>query len=276
MKKSYLSFWKSLGYVLLMSMAFCIMPGTVLGQGNTNVFIEVDLMKVKPGDDGKYVELEKNVWKPIHQERIKKGIIVGWVLYRVMYTGTDDKYNYATVNVYANPANLEHPYQGIDFTKIHPGKDINVEFEKTMKARKLVRSQVLSRVNYAYPGGGENSAPHNYIVVNYMKSIPGGDFLQVENELSKPTAEELVKSGEWAGWSVWSNFMPRGTSFESDYVTVDYYPNFSNLGSANYMQAFQKANPGKDWAEFIEKAGKSRNMVRTELWKIVDSAFAEQ
>jgi hypothetical protein len=252
------------------------MPGTVLGQENSNLVIVVDLMKVKPGEGENYVALEQSVWKPIHQERIKKGIIVGWVLYQVMFTGADDEYNYATVNVYANPANLENPYQESDYEKILPGKDINEEFEKTINTRTLVRSQVLSRSNYAYPGGGETAAPHKYITVNYMKSIPGGNLVQLENELSKPTAEELIKSGQWAGWSVWSNLFPRGSGMESDFVTVDYHPDFSKLASANYMQAFLKAHPGKEWTEFTEKIGNSRNMVRSELWKVIDSAFAEQ
>ena len=276
MKKNYLNFGKSMRYVLFICMAVGIMSGTGMAQGNANVLIEVDLMKVKPGDGGNYVELEQKVWKPIHQERINKGMLVGWVLYQVMYTGADDEYNYVTVNVYANPANLENPYQGIDFEKIHPGKDINKEFEKTMNTRTLVKKQLLSRANYAYPEGSENPAPHKYIVVNYMKTIPGGNFMQLENELAKPVSQELIKNGDWAGWTVWSNVFPRGTGMESNVVTVDYFADFSKIGSANYRQAFEKAHPGKEWSEFGEKVGNSRIMVRSELWKVIDSAFAEQ
>lgn len=276
MKKNYLNFGRSIGSMLLVCLVVSLFPKPCFAQQNTNLLIEVDLMKVNPGEEGNYVELEQKVWKPIHQERINKGLIVGWVLYKVMYSGANDEYNYATVNVYANPASLENSYQGIDFEKIHPGKDVNKEFEKTLNTRTIVRKQLLSRGNYAYPGGGESPGPHKYIVVNYMKTIPGGNFMQVENELAKPVSQELIKNGDWAGWSLWSNVFPRGTGMESNVVTVDYYPDFTKLGSMNYQEAFKKAHPDKEWSEFGEKIGNSRNMVRSELWKVIDSAIAGQ
>ena len=276
MKKNYLSFWRTASSVLIVCIVASFLPIKSMAQENSNLYIEVDLMKVKPGDEENYVELEQKVWKPIHQERINKGIIVGWVLYQVMYTGADDAYNYATVNVYANPENLENPYQGMTFKEIHPDKDLNNEIEKTINTRTLVRKQLMSRANYAYPNGGNNPAPHKYIVVNYMKTIPGGNFMQVENELAKPVSQELIKNGDWAGWSVWSNVFPRGTGMESNVVTVDYFSDFSKIGSANYRQAFGKAHPGKEWSEFGEKVGNSRIMVRSELWKVVDFVLAGQ
>ncbi len=274
MKKN-LNFWKFIVYGFLFSMAVGIMPGMVIAQENTNLLIEVGLMKVKPGDASNYVELEQKIWKPIHQERINQGKLVGWILYQVMYTGTDDPYNYATVNVYANPANLENRTQGIDVEKVHPGIDIQKEYEKTLKAREMVQVQLMSRANYAYPGGGQSPAPYKYIVVNYMKTIPGGNFMQVENELAKPVAQELIKNGDWAGWSVWSNVFPRGTGMESNIVTVDYFSDFSKVGAASYQEAFKKAHPDKDWSEFGEKVGNSRIMVRSELWKVIDFVLAE-
>lgn len=274
MKQNYLNFWKSMACVLIICMAVSFIPRIGVAQENT--LIEVGLMKVKPGDEEKYLELEQKAWKPIHQERINKGNLVGWILYEVMYSGADDAYNYVTINVYADPANLENPFQGIDFEKIHPGKDIDKLFKKTVNTRTQVRRQLLSRANYAYPEGSANPGPHKYIVVNYMKTIPGGNFMQLEEELAKPTSQELINNGDWAGWSVWSNVFPRGTGMESDVVTVDYFADFAKIGSANYMQAFEKAHPGKEWSDFGEKIGNARKMVRSELWKVIDSAFAGQ
>lgn len=275
MKKFYLHFWKSIAYVIVLCMVIGAIPKIVLAQQNQSLLIVVDLMKVKPGDEGKYIDLEQNIWKPIHQERINQGIIVGWMLYQVMYSGSGDSYNYATVNVYADPAKLETSYEGIDFEKIHSGKDINEVIKATLDSRTIVKEQLMSRVNYAYPGGGESPAPHKYIVVNYMKDLPGGNFVQIENEIAKPTAAELIKSGDWAGWSLWSNVFPSGSGMESNFVTVDYYPDFMKLTSANYMVAFEKAHPDKEWSEFMDKITNSRDMVRTELWRVIDAAFAE-
>lgn len=261
-------------YAILLVMAIGFAPFMGTAQ-ESNPLIVVELMKVNPENQASYVAMEQNIWKPIHKERINKGLIVGWVLYQVMYAGADDAYNYVTVNVYANPANLENPYQGMKFNDIHPDKDLNEELEKTAKLRTATRRQLMSRANFAYPEGSEGPADYQYIVVNYMKTLPGGNFMQVENELAKPVSQKLIENGNWAGWTVWSNVFPRGESMESNVVTVDYYPDFSTIATVNYRQAFEQAHPGKDWSEFTQKIGGSRNMVRSELWKIIDFAFAE-
>jgi hypothetical protein len=275
MKKSNLN-WMHTGLVLFICMSLGFLPEIVLAQENENLFIELDLMKVKPGDEGNYVELEQNLWKPIHRERINKGIIVGWILYQVMYTGADDAYNYATITAYSNPKKIENSYQGIEFEKIHPGKDMNKELEKTYTSRTLVQRQLMGRANYAHPEGSMAPGPHKYTVVNYMKTTPGSNFWQLENDVAKPISKELIKNGNWTGWTLWSNIFPGGTDMKSDAVTVDYYEDFSKIGSVNYRKAFEKAHPGKEWSEFAEKVGNSRSMVRTELWKVIDSEFAGQ
>jgi len=275
MKENYTKFWKSTVFIFITTMVVGFMPLEVMAQANTNLFAVVELMKVEPGQEANYIDLEQQIWKPIHQERVKQGKLVGWILYQVMYTGTNDIYNYATVNVYSDLKSMENPYDEIDFAKVHPGKDIDEEFNRTLNLRKLVKSQLISRVIYANPKGSGGPAPHKYIVVNYMKSKPGGNFIQIENELAKPTSQELVKNGNWAGWSLWSNVFPRGSGMESDFVTVDNYPDFSKLGSVNYTQAFEKANPGKKWADYADKFANSKEMVRSELWKVVDFVFAE-
>lgn len=274
MKKNNLKIWMYAGLACLMTMVAGIIPFAGHAQDN-NLYAVVEYMKVEPGQQNNYLELEQKIWKPIHQERIHQGKLVGWILYQVMYTGTDDPYNYATVNLYTNPANLENPYGEIDFAKVLPGKDMDAVFTKTENTRKLVKSQLISQVTYANPGGG-NAVPPKYSVINFMKSKPGGNLVQLENEVGKPTSEELIKSGMWVGWSFWSDVFPRGDGMESDFITVDNYPDFSKLGSADYMQAFVKANPGKDWSEFVNRAANARVMVRSELWKIVDSVFAGQ
>ena len=244
-------------------------------QENNNLFGLVDLMKVEQGNDQAYLDMEKNLWKPIHQERLKNGKILGWVLYRVWFKGANDDYNYVTVTLYDNPANVENPFEGIELADIHPGMEANDFMEKTNSSRKLVQSRLMQQVNTAFPDGGQSAAPFKYLVVNYMKPTPGSAFLEFENEHAKPIHEELVKSGEWAGWSVWANIFPRGTSEPYRFVTVDYYSDFSKMGTADYMGAFKKAHPDEDWDKYAETVGKSREMVLSELWEVVDRVMPE-
>lgn len=244
-------------------------------QENNNLFGLVDLMKVEQGNDEKYLDVESNLWKPIHQERVKNENIVGWILYRIWFKGANDDYNYATITLYDNPVNLENPYENIQLSNIHPDMELTDFVEKTNASRKLMQSRFIQQVNSAYPDGGQTAAPFKYMVVNYMKPTPGSAFLEIENEKAKPIHEELVKSGEWAGWSVWANIFPRGTNESHQFVTVDYYSDFSKIGMANYMNAFEKVHPGEDWNEYATTVEKSRDMVLSELWEVVDMVMRE-
>ena len=40
-------------------------------------------MNVEPANTGAHVELEQQVWKPVHQELIEAGHLVGWNLYAI-------------------------------------------------------------------------------------------------------------------------------------------------------------------------------------------------
>lgn len=244
-------------------------------QENTNLFGLVDLMKVEQGNDQQYLEMESKLWKPIHEKRMKDGQIMGWLLYRVWFKGANDDYNYVTVTLFDNPANLEDPFEGVELAAIHPGMEVSEFMEKTNSCRKLVQSRLIQRVNYTYPDNGQAAAPFRYLVVNYMKPTPGSAFLEFENENAKPIHEELVKSGEWAGWSVWANIFPRGTSEPHQFVTVDYYSDFSKIGTVDYMGAFKKAHPEEDWDNYATNVEKSREMVLSELWEVVDMVMRE-
>lgn len=274
MKKFVFNYGMNLIIALSIILALCL-PEKGYTQENSTLFALMELMKVEPENDGKYLDVERNLWKPIHQERVKNGNIVGWILYRIWFKGANDDYNYATVTLFDNPDNLENPNEGIQFTDVHPDKDMDEFIEETVASRKLVQSRLLQRVNFAYPDGKEVAAPSKYFVVNYMKSVPGSSFLNFENEMAKPIHEVLIKSGEWNGWSVWSNIFPRGTNVSHQFVTIDYYSDFSKIGSLNYMNAFEKAHPDKDWDEYAKTVEASRELVLSELWQVVDVVMKE-
>jgi L-rhamnose mutarotase len=227
-------------------------------------------MKVKPDAEGKYLDLEKNVWKPLHQERINQGKITGWILYKVLYTGTNDLYNYVTVTFFDNPANLENPWAGIDPKKVLVGKDVDKAYDETLKSRDLDRSNLIMKQDEATPEGG--SVDVKYLEVDFMKVKPGNEvlYLDVEKNIWKPVHTEFIKAGTRAGWSLWSQMYPSGSDNEYQFVTANLFSDFSKIGAANYDDAFKKAHAGKDLDALYEKTGNSRDLVRSELWEVLD------
>jgi L-rhamnose mutarotase len=273
MENKQLSLMKTMLISLVLAFVLAILPMPGSAQNAPTVFAIVDLMKVKPGDEAKYVDLEKNVWKTLHQERIKQGKITGWILYKVLYTGSADAYNYVTVTFFDNPANLENPWDGIDPKKVLVGKDVDKAYEETLKSRDLVRSNLMTRIDEVVPEG--NPIDVKYVEVDYMKVKPGneGAYLDVEKNIWEPVHKEFIKAGSRAGWSLWGEVFPAGSGSEFQYVTANYFSDFKKIGEANYTEAFNKAHAGENLDALDQKTASSRDLVRTELWQVLDVAM---
>lgn len=275
MKKKQKNLRKSMLITLALAFVFVCLPRISNAQNDPTAFAISDLMKVKPGSEDKYLDLERNFWKPIHQERINQGKISGWILYRVLYTGTSDLYNYVTVTFFDNPAKLENSWAGIDAKKILQGKDVDKAYNETLQCRDLVRSNLIMKIDEAVPE--TNSGPAKYIQVDYMKVKPGneGAYLDAEKNIWKPVHQEFIKAGTRVGWSLWGNVYPAGSGTDYQYVTANFFSDFSKIGAADYDAAFKKAHAGKDIDALNLKTGNSRDLVRSELWEVVDSAWKQ-
>lgn len=275
MKKKYNYFGKTVVVMLLLAFVFGISPILVDAQQNDPpLYALVECMKVKPENQGRYLEVEKNIWKPLHLERAKQGNIVGWFLYRVKFTGTDDAYNYVTVTLFGNPANLEDPWKNIDPAKILPGKDLDAAMKETGESRDLVSSAVIHRMASVYRDGGPGD--FKYIQLDYMKVEQGKDneYIDVETNVWKAVHQEFINAGSRVGWSLWGRNFPAGAGLDYQYVTVNYMSEWSKIGTANYTEAFNKAHAGKNTDDLFAKTNASRILVKSELWEVVDKVFA--
>jgi len=123
--------------------------GTLVPAAKTDTkspkYVQVNYMKASPGKDADYLKVEREMWKPLHQERIKQGLIRSWSLYGLQFpSGTDEKYDYATVEAFDQFSQLENPYSNIDkmLEKVHPGVKVDDFIDRTEKTRNLVRSEV--------------------------------------------------------------------------------------------------------------------------------------
>jgi len=116
---------------------------------STSRYVAVDYMKVKPGGEQAYLDLEQKIWKPIHQQRVKSGMISSWGLYALVFPGgSNNEYNYGTVNFYKNFADMENPFSNEIFTKALPNMALSELASKTYGARDLVRSEVWELIDY--------------------------------------------------------------------------------------------------------------------------------
>jgi hypothetical protein len=100
--------------------------------------IVLDFMKVAPGSDAKYLELEQKVWKPFHQARLKAGNGRSWALYSMSFpAGSAMDRNYATISVFDNLEDYAKYEQTAAryFAEVHPKKPMDQIFADTIAAR---------------------------------------------------------------------------------------------------------------------------------------------
>jgi hypothetical protein len=115
----------------------------------TPAIVEVACMKVDPLKNAEYLKLEREIWKPMHQERIRQGILRSWTVYAVRYpAGSKRDCDYNVVNTYNSIADIDRPLAPI-VAKIHPNIPIAELGRQTIAARDLVRGELWYQVDQA-------------------------------------------------------------------------------------------------------------------------------
>jgi hypothetical protein len=111
--------------------------------------VEVSCMKVDPLKEDDYLKMERDLWKPVHQERIKSGRMRSWTLYEVRYpAGSQRECDYRTVNVYSTLTDIDRPISEV-FTKVHPGVPIADVVRRTVAGRDMRQAELWYQVDQA-------------------------------------------------------------------------------------------------------------------------------
>jgi len=131
-------------------LAGTLVPAALTQSGTGSQYVTVNYMKVEPAKAAAYVQMEREVWKPMHQQLVKDGKMKSWSLYAVQFPGGDNReYGFLTVETYNSIQNVEGA--DVDFTslvkKIHPNKTLADLEAQTLNSRSLVRSEVLRLVD---------------------------------------------------------------------------------------------------------------------------------
>ena len=235
-----------------------------------NVVVTVEYMKVAPSQGDAYLQVEQKMWKPIHEARVKAGNALGWYLYRVVSpSGTQVDHNFVTVAVYSSFADTENPYPAELISKIVPAQGAAEFNRKTLAARDLVRSETWGGIDRT--PDTPLAKPARYLSVQYMKVPAGGDsaYLEVE-KFWKKMHEVRIKEGSMTNWGVYGRMLPEGSEYPYGYATASGYNSFKDIESLDFAGLIAKASLGMSLNEAADRTSKARDLVRGELWELVD------
>ena len=260
---------RSIRYFLGVTISL-ISAATVFPQVDSSLFVVVDFMKVESTNHSTYLELEQEIWEPMHQERVNRGIIAGWFLDAVEFSGSSDDYNYVIITLYDDAEKLENPWEADIPGKVHPNLKTEEILERTYETRDITKSHLCYSIASAPRIPLER--PAAYLQVNYMEVDPAkrSEYEQLETEIWFPIHTESIRSGRTAGWSLWSLLFPRGEGLPYQYITLNAFSEYSYAFELDFSIPFSNIHPEKDFADTQEMTRQSRTIVRSELWDLID------
>jgi len=260
----------------LLGLCLCAAPA----QAQEASYVQHDYMKVPSDQAQAYLNLEQDVWKPIHRERAEDGTIEAWNLYEVVFpAGAERTHDFVTATFYDSWDRMEAPYEESHLTNAHPDMSAEQLSQRTVQARSLVRSEVVE-VMATVTGEETESEGEHYVVVDYMKVPEGGgaDYVEGEQELWRPIHQELIERTSQTAWHV-VQLQFAGAEAPYQYMSIRPFEDWSYLNpsaEANSFQsafpaAFKAAHPDRSPEEMIEDTNESRTIHRREVWRLVDS-----
>ena len=127
-------------------------------------------------------------------------------------------------------------------------------------------------------GRAQQSArkPPKYIEVDYMKAAPGheNEYVKLEQEQWKPMHQERIKQGKLHAWYFFGVDFPSGSENKYNFITINAFDQWGQMENpyADLAQLFQKAHPGASLQDLGAQTGKARDIVRSEVWELIDEA----
>jgi len=118
-------------------------------------YVLLTFMKVDQGNDDEYLKIEREIWKPVNEFKIKKGIQSTYSVYRQLYPGGyANAYNYATIRGFADLLKVsQKPPQGWEelLISVHPDQDPSRILNNTFALRKQVKLELWEILESVVP-----------------------------------------------------------------------------------------------------------------------------
>ncbi len=250
---------KALTLPLLFAIAISLMLSPARAADNSEPLILVSHCMKSTSSD--YVNVEKELWQPLHQQMVDQGMKNSWAVYWVMY-GDRSRCDYFVIETYLGMAqyNKADESMGKVYAQVFNEKDFNEFIGRTESSRTMVESSLWVMQE------GVEVKPHSKINVNWMKTEDPEKYLKIEREIWQPIHQYSLKNGHSNGWAVYQLLFPMGDLVPYNFVTVDFLTDMKHFP---FESIVKKVHPGKSMQEMGKMTEKSRRNVLTQTWSRV-------
>lgn len=259
---SYLSFFPFL--------IFIGTPYSVCAQSYQGQYMHISYLNISPESEEAFHQKISDILLPVQQVRIDKGDITSWQLYSVAYPGTQNSpYNYVIITTGGSIAAFEDVIDSVsdDLTNNNQ-QQILQSYQNSLnpnhKELWSIRNSVMK---------SEEVRPSRYMVINYMRVGQGYEFeyQMMEDEVARPLHIRRMDKGVMEGWELHEMILPGGAEYGYNFSTVDYYDKLEHVEFGFTEELIRQTHPDTDINEFFDNINRSRDLVRREVWELVES-----
>ncbi|MDJ0646917.1 MAG: hypothetical protein QNJ57_13120 [Flavobacteriaceae bacterium] len=220
---------------IVMLIAMVLLSSSAFTQDK--LYYVLEFMKVDDQDEAAYLETE-SFWEKIHEQRIKRGDLVEWDLWKLKSNDEEQSYQYLTINVYDNPAKMLGEWGDMNalakkaFPKLSD-EDINKKMNGTAKSRDLAVRYYVERIdktddNFDMPVG--TIATLSMMKVDLTKF---SEYEKAEKEVFKPMHQREIDNGQRSSWNLNRFISPVGSDTYASHITMNIYKDFNQFFSTS-------------------------------------------
>lgn len=230
------------------------------------VFVRVYYIDALPDKSSEYLELVLDEGVKIAQARADAGQIAAWY-FMAARVPSGERANADFLAVYVMQDGFDSPSVTLADAIEKAGLKMSADEyrEKRGSLTDLLYNDIWRNVAQV-----SESEVGNFILINYMDVHNMSDWLEIESDLARPTMEAQVNDGILTAWGSYRLYLPRGTALPYNAGTVDVFADWSAVGrGSQFADYLEKVKPGMDMDQVREKIGKSRDIVRSDLYEIL-------
>ncbi len=233
-------------------------------------FALIEFYKLEWGKEADYRKIVRELWMPIHRERVKLGKIKSWSLWNVRFSrGADSEYDRVTITTFDKFTDVETSYPLEVITKPHPTLTFAEILARTTAVRKQARQEFITLID----GTSLNPQPlPPYAVIAFHKPEPGkgAETIELVRKYMKPVHQERVNRGALKGWMYFNVTFPGGASREYNHIGLSFLDKFEHMETQYPEGLFNKVHPNTNSADVLAQLNAVRKLVRSEVLTLLE------
>ena len=232
----------------------------------------VACIKVKPENNTEFRKWAEGDVRKLAQSRVDAGAYSSWLLLRsVIPSGASAECDYAVVTMYPGippkPMGLEDLDAALKKAGIAMTAQQYVD-RRTSLTSLISNNMFQNRVSLGTFKKGD------YFVVNYMKASNVEEYVAFEKKAWMPFADAMDKENSRSGWSLNTLVFPGGNDVKFNAVTVDVFPTWDSIYSADFQhlsELWKKVHPEMEFGAAFEQYDKLRHQGDVDIYVVEDT-----